>query len=281
MKGRRITYSDAEMAWLEANRQMVISDYQRAFGEAFGRPDVSAEHLHSLRKRKGWKVGRAKGRTAGRHLKYSAAEIEWLSANRTLEIADYHREFCAVFGRHDVTAANLHALRKRQGWRTGRTGHFARGQAPANKGKACPPGVGGRHPNARRTQFKKGEPPQNTKWLGHERVRKPDGYIEISVAETNPYTGYERRYVLKHVWLWEAANGPVPQGHCLKCIDGNRLNTDPSNWEPIPRAILPRLNGGRHKKRLAYDEAAPEVRPTLLNIAKLEHRARTARKDRT
>ena len=42
MKGRQIRYSDEEMAWLEANRRMVISDYHAAFVATFERDDVSA-----------------------------------------------------------------------------------------------------------------------------------------------------------------------------------------------------------------------------------------------
>ncbi|HEY3694114.1 HNH endonuclease [Phenylobacterium sp.] len=212
----------------------------------------------------------------GHWISYSAAEMAWLEANRLLPIGDYHRAFCEAFGR-DVSAPNLHAPRKRRGWKTGRTGCFEKGSAPANKGKACAPGTGGSHPNARKTQFKKGGLPHNTKWAGHERVTV-DGYIEISVKETNPYTGYERRYVLKHVWLWEAARGAVPDGYCLKALDSDRTNTDPANWELVPRALLPALNGGPHKRRPAYDGAALEMKPALLTLAKVEHRARQLRK---
>ncbi len=165
------------------------------------------------------------------------------------------------------------------GWKTGRTGHFEKGQAPANKGKRCPEGVGGRHPNARKTQFKKGQEPHNTKHLGHERLSK-DGYVEISVAETNPHTGYGRRYVHKHVHLWEAANGPVPEGYCLKSLDGDKTNTDPSNWTAIPRGVLPRLNGGRATRVMAYDSAPDDLKPALLTIAKIDHRARELRRQR-
>lgn len=211
----------------------------------------------------------------GRNIPYSEREIAWLSDNRTLPISEYHRAFCDEFGRQDVSAANLHALRKRKGWRTGRTGQFGKGHVPDNKGKTCPPGVGGRHPNARKTQFKKGNLPHNTQYLGHERVSK-DGYVEISIDERNPHTGYERRYVLKHLHLWTQRYGPVPQGHALKCLDGNRLNTDPSNWEPIPRGVLPRLNGGKATRVMAYDSAPAELKPTLLTVAKLSHRIREA-----
>lgn len=205
----------------------------------------------------------------GHPIKYSTLEMEWLEANRLKVISDYHREFCSTFRRADVSWVNLHSLRKRKGWATGRTGCFVKGQEPPNKGKKCAPGRGGRHPNARKTQFKAGQLPHNTNYAGHERISK-DGYVEISVNETNPHTGYERRYVLKHRWLWEREHGPVPEGMALKCR-GDRLNTDPSNWELVPRALLPRLNGrfGRD-----YDTAPNELKPVIMAVARLEHLAR-------
>ncbi|KKX29208.1 HNH endonuclease signature motif containing protein [Rhizobium sp. LC145] len=213
----------------------------------------------------------------GHWIKYSDEEMAWLKANRTLPIGDYHAAFCRQFSRDDVSAGNLHALRKRKGWKTGRTGHFGKGSTPFNKGVPCEPGKGGRHPNARKTHFKKGGLPHNTKYLGHERVSK-DGYVEVSIDEENPHTGYERRYVLKHIHLWEQANGPVPKGMCLKCIDGDRLNTDPSNWVLIPRGILPRLNGGRATRVMAYDTAPDELKPILLTIARVDHKASELRR---
>lgn len=207
----------------------------------------------------------------GKPIPYSEAEMAWLEANRTMVIGDYHAAFVAEFGRHDIEARHLHALRKRKGWKTGRTGCFSKGQEPHNKGKPFNP------PGSEKGRFKKGNLPHNAKYLGHERVTV-DGYVEVSVAETNPHTGFERRYVLKHVKLWEEKNGPIPDGYCLKCLNGNRQNTDPENWEAIPRALLPRLSGGRWHK--PYDAYEPEVRPVVLNIAKLDHMARTARQDR-
>lgn len=215
----------------------------------------------------------------GHPIPYSAEEMAWLEANRAMVISDYHRAFCGTFGRSDASLVNLHSLRKRKGWSTGRTGCFVKGETPHNKGKPCAPGTGGRHPNARKTQFRKGQEPHNTHYLGHERV-SIDGYVEISVAETNPHTGYGRRYVLKHRHLWEQANGPLPEGFCLKCL-GDRLNTDPSNWEAVPRALLPRLAGGnRYSRKLAFDDAHANLKPTILAAAKLEHGARVARKRR-
>lgn len=215
----------------------------------------------------------------GRQIRYSAEEMGWLEANRVMVISDYHREFSAAFGRDDVALVNLHALRKRKGWRTGRTGCFEKGQAPVNKSVPCPPGKGGRHPNARATQFKKGELPHNTRHLGYERIDATDGYVYVSVAEPNPHTGYERRFVLKHLHVWEQANGKLPEGYCLKCLSDDRTNCDPENWEPIPRALLPRLNGGnRYRDVMAFDSAPAELKPAILAVARLDHCVRELRK---
>lgn len=210
----------------------------------------------------------------GHPIQYRADEMAWLEANRLLPVAEYHRGFCETFARHDVTQGHLHSLRKRKGWKTGRTGCFQPGQAPPNKGRRCPPGVGGHHPNARRTQFKKGHGRSGVavklyKPIGTERLSK-NGYRERKIHDGMPL---QSRWRAVHLIEWEAANGPIPPGHCLKCR-GDKLDTDPSNWMLIPRALLPALNGGRHKRRLAYDAAEPDLRPALLAMARIEHRAR-------
>lgn len=214
----------------------------------------------------------------GRQIPYSSDELDFIQSVSKWSRDEAHAAFCQKFKRDDVTLANFNALCKRKGWMTGRTGCFSKGAKPHNKGKKCPPGTGGNHPNARRTQFRKGNRPHNTNYLGHERVDQKDGYVYVSIDEPNPHTGYERRYVLKHVWAWETVNGAIPEGHCLKCLDGNKQNTDPANWELIPRALLPRLAGGnRYKRILAFDDAPAELKPSVLAVAKLEHRTRLLR----
>ena len=206
----------------------------------------------------------------GRGIPYSSAEMTWLAANRLLSIQDYAREFIAAFGRADVTASHLHALRKRQGWKTGRSGCFEKGSVPVNKGKPCAPGMGGRHPNAVKTQFptggRTGKAALNYKPIGTERISE-DGYRERKVHDGLPM---QSRWQLVHRIEWTAVNGPVPAGMALKCR-GDRLDVDPANWEMVPRALLPRLNGrfGR-----GYDAAPAELKPTILAVAKLEHQVR-------
>lgn len=206
----------------------------------------------------------------GRRIHYSAAELAWLEANRLLPIGDYHRAFEGKFGRADVTAANLNSLRKRMGWKTGRSGRFEKGQASWNKGKPHP--ARGRSAS---TQFnpgvRRGKAAEIYKPIGSERMSK-DGYLVRKVNDGMPM---QARWRAVHLIRWEAIHGPLPKGMCLKSLDGDKANTDPSNWTMLPRAILPRLNGRFGRK---YDGAPAELKPVIMAIAKLEHGAREARK---
>lgn len=214
----------------------------------------------------------------GRPNNYSREELAWLEANRTLVIGELHLLFCEEFGRADVTKGALAGLRKRKDWKTGRTGRFAKGDVPANKGRPCPPGVGGRHPNARKTQFPKGHrggrAAEMYKPIGSERTSK-DGYLERKIHDGLPM---QSRWRAVHLIEWEAVNGPVPEGHCLKALDGDRTNTDPSNWRCVPRAMMPALNGYKGARRPAYDQAAPEVKPVLLALAEVDFAAGTLKR---
>lgn len=269
MRGRAIDYSAAEMAWLEANRGMVISDYIAGFHAAFPRRrrTVTLANLHGLRKRMRWLVGRAgaNAKAKGRSTAFTPPQIAWAKAHCTMEAAAYVAAFDKKF--RTRIGAKLISLRKRRRWKTGRTGRFVKGQAPPNKGKRCPPGVGGRHPNAQRTQFKKGSRSGRAVALyqpiGAERLSK-EGYRERKIHDGLPM---QSRWRAVHLIDWEAKHGPMPAGYCLKCLDGDKANTDPKNWELISRALLPLLNG-RHG--IAYNDAPAELKPTVLAAARVK-----------
>lgn len=207
----------------------------------------------------------------GHPLSYSAEELAWIKANSARPRREARADFCVRFGRTDVTIGAFNSLCKRKGWLTGRNGRYPSGHAPANKGKKMPFNA-----NSAKTQFKPGQLPHNHVGPGHERIDPRDGYVVMIVDEVNPWTGAATRPVHKHRWLWEQANGPIPEGHVLKCLDDDKTNCDPSNWEPIPRAMLPYLQGFRG---IDYDAAEPEVKPAIMAIAKIRHKARSA-KDR-
>jgi hypothetical protein len=261
MKGVRIKWTRAQLAFIKRRRKKPRVELHAEFVKKFRRRDVSLAALSSLCKRSGWLTGPRAGRGKGRSTAYTSAELSFIARRKKMQRRKLYAAFVQAFGR-SVSFGAFMALCKRKGWRTGRTGCFEKGSVPANKGKKRPYNA-----NSARTQFKKGQSPRNTKYAGHERVSK-DGYVEISIKQRNPHTGFERRYVLKHRWLWEQKNGPVPEGMALKC-KGNRLDTDPSNWELVARGLLPRLNGRSGRN---YDDAPVELKPTIMAVAKLEQR---------
>lgn len=205
-----------------------------------------------------------------RTIRYSAVELDWISQCRDLPRREMHAIFVAAFNRPDVTIQDLCNLCERKGWLTGRTGCFEKGSVPLNKGRkgTCAPG-------SEKGWFRKGQRPHSAKMPGYETIGS-DGYVMLCVAERNPWTGASTRMVQKHRWLWEKANGPVPAGMRLKSLDGDRTNTDPSNWLAIPMALGPRLNGrfGR-----GYDQAPAELKPLIMATAQLELAARQARRE--
>jgi HNH endonuclease len=271
MTRARIIWSAAELAWIGANRTLPRRELHAAFLARFKRADVALGAFKSLCKRKGWLTGRVSGECLmGTSRRFSQSELDFIAARTEMPRRELHELFVAAFGRSDVAFTAFKSLCKRRGFMTGRDGRIEKGSVPPNKGKKMPFNAA----NAA-TQFKPGQTPKNVKFEGHERVDK-DGYVLVSVNERNPHTGFERRYVHKHRWLWEAANGPIPEGHVLKCLDADKTNTAPENWEAIPMAMLPRLNGiyGR-----GYDGAAAELKPVIMAVTKLEHRARSVLRD--
>jgi hypothetical protein len=269
----RISYMPEELAWIEARKDWPRARLHSAFCFMFDRTDVSEDNLRQLCVRKGWLTGPAgRCRTKGTSRLFSAAEMAWLRENAALPLKDTGPAFRDAFPGRTITDKQILTWRRNHKIQTGRTGRFVKGQTPPNKGLK-----GYVAPGSEKGWFAKGNVAPNTKPMFFERIGK-DGYIEIKVPVTNPYTGHRTRFMHKHRWAWEQVNGPLPSGHALKCLDGDKTNTDAANWVAIPRALLPRLNGrfGRD-----YDSAPADVKPTIMAIAKLEHAAREAKARQT
>ncbi|MFT5609507.1 MAG: hypothetical protein ACI9PZ_003326 [Parvicella sp.] len=262
----RFTYTDAMVCWAKENvpgKRMSASLVE--FNKEFDLNKTSGQwkaFTGSRNINNGMQKGRISGEVAK---KYSAKMLKWLAvkyANRPVSaiLQEFNHRF-----KMSVSQKALLGTCKREGIKSGRNGQFVRNQDSWNKGKKMP-----YNENSAKSQFKAGQVPHNTNYLGHERVSK-DGYIEISVDETNPHTGYERRYVHKHRHEWQKANGDIPKGSVLKCMDGDKSNCDPSNWELIERALLPKLTRTRK-----FESQPNELKPTILAITTLQYKIEEA-----
>lgn len=116
---------------------------------------------------------------------------------------------------------------KNHGVTSGVSGCFKLGHVPVNKGQK---GAGGWGP----TQFKSGHRPSNYMPVGSERVNG-DGYLDVKIADPGKWRP-------KHILLWEQANSPVPNGHCLIFADRNKLNVTLDNLILITRKQLSIMN---------------------------------------
>lgn len=186
-------------------------------------------------------------------------QLAWLrKAYTTTALKNLATAFNDAFGTA-VTEKQIRSTLRNHGIRSGRTGRIEKGQSPWNLGKKG-------YMGANSTSFKRGNLPHNHQPLWSERVGKND-YIEMSVPERNPYTGFPTRYKHKHVWIWERANGPKPKGTAIIFRDGNIRNFDLENLLLVTRAELLAMN--LH----GYKDQPAELKPSVLALARVEAKA--------
>lgn len=141
---------------------------------------------------------------------------------------------------------------------SGRTGCFEKGSVSWNKGL-----TGYMGPNV--TSFKKGHLPAGTRQVGDERICSKDGYALVKVQEPDPNVpGRKTRWKPKHVDVWEKEHGPVPKGHIVIFLDGDKTNCDDiNNLVMITRAVNAYLN--RH----GYADLRGEFKKSAITMAEL------------
>jgi HNH endonuclease len=266
MRAPTIPYSPEELAWIKDHAALPRREARVLFCKRFRRRDVSLNNFRNLCTRNGWAFGRKPWR------RVDEALLRKLYPNlSTAKVAQrLGRSLSAVYGharlldlsKSEDYLASPDACRLRRGDNVGAAYRFPKGHVPANKGLRRPGYSAGR---MKETWFRKGQAGHNWMPIGGERVVDGYRYTKVSDIRRVPWTVNWRP---THVLRWTATNGPIPDGHCLKSLDGNRLNTDPSNWALISRGALPFLNGHRGPH---YDQAPPDVKPAILTLAKLKH----------
>ncbi len=142
------------------------------------------------------------------------------------------------------------ACRMRRGDNVGAAYRFKKGQAPANKGIRHRPGwaPGRMKDNQFKPGVRQGVAARLYQPIGTERVSK-DGYLERKTNDDRPE---RRRWRLVHLLVWEATNGPVPKGHAVVFINGDKRDTRLENLECITRQeLMARNTVHRYPKPIA------------------------------
>lgn len=151
----------------------------------------------------------------------------------------------------ELSESQIKALRSRKKFLTGRDGRFKKGNIPS-------PNARPKGPNS--TSFRRGQRPVNARPVGAESVCKKDDLVYVKIAEPNKWQS-------KHSVLWEQHHKKqVPEGHFVMFLDGDRRNFSIDNLVLVHRAEGLALN------RSGYSRQELEVRPTLIQLAKLERK---------
>lgn len=173
---------------------------------------------------------------------------------------EIREEFLARFG-GEVTKSFPSSYITNHGLNTGRNGWFEKGHVPANKGKKMSPA---QYEKCKCTMFKKGQKPVNTAAIGEESKKSEDDYVYVKIADEDVPSRFNWKE--KHRIIYEEHYGPVPEGHVVIFLDGNKRNFDPENLLAIPKAVHARMN----QSHLKFDD--PELTRAGAEIAKVKTR---------
>lgn len=172
-----------------------------------------------------------------------------------------HKEIAAEFNRRfdsDITHLQVKSYIGNNKLNTGRTGRFEKGHVPASKGKKMSPE---QYEKCKATMFKSGSKPANTDPIGTEKLLA-DGYIWVKIDD-KPRVKKGENWIQKHRLIWEEAHGPIPDGHVILFLDGDRTNTVLENLAMVSQSVLSRLN----QSHLIYDD--PEATKAGIAIAEV------------
>lgn len=252
----RIRYTEQQLEFLrEGYLKMRVPELTEAFNAEYGL-DLKPPQVKSTLQNHKFLCGRPTGNRKGERLEYTQEQEQFVRENYPhMSRSELTAAFNERFGK-SKTSSQVICFAKRCGIRSGRSGCFQPGSKPWNTGTKglVPPNSG---------QFKPGNIPANLREMGAELIDR-DGYVQIKIAETNPYTGAKTRFKLKQDAVWEAVHGPIPKGHKVRFLDGDKLNCALENLELVTNAEH------LHMNRVGYSEVPSELKPIAKTLIKLE-----------
>jgi len=136
-------------------------------------------------------------------------------------------------------------------------GWFKKGRIAPNKGVK-----GVCHPGSEKGHFRKGHRPHNAVEVGTEVII--DGYTKVKVGEP-------KAWKFKHVMIYEAAYGPVPEGHVVIFADQNKRNFKLDNLLLVSRGELAIMN---NKKLIFCKKDLTKTGKTIASVLMLANKRR-------
>ena len=246
-----------------------VEDVCRLYEETFGRP-VTVGQMKAAASNHGWKPHR---RGVGK--KYTDEQLGWLEDRvPIMPRSEVVALFEAEWGQK-ITAAAINGLSHKYGWQGApNTGCFVSGDP--RSGIHTPEQREAFLEAGKKTRFQKGHR-RSVIWpMYSERVRlegsskTPTVFIKVpgpSPFASQKATGWnqESHWVHKRRWVWERANGPIPEGHVVLHLDGDPMNCELGNLDCVPRGVLAIMN--RH----GPEYSGTETNPARVRLAQLKH----------
>lgn len=224
----------------------MIRELTAKFNKSFGKHKTEQQIKACLSNHK-IKAGVRRTRT---ERKYNDEHLAWIKEGyKNLNI----RRLTAAFNKRfklKVTESSIRACTRNHAFKSGRMGHFQKGQESWNKG------MKGLMTGGDAGFFKPGHMPINHRPLGSERVTV-DGYIEIKVLEPSTWD-------LKSRVVWRDHNGEIGSNDCIVFSNNNPLDCSIENLRLVTRRehVVMNKNG--------YSGFTDELKDTAHNLVKLQ-----------
>lgn len=170
------------------------------------------------------------------------------------------------------TRNGMKQFRQRHGIKSGVTGWFRKGRAPATKGMKQEDYI--KDPaaleRARATRFRKGNSPANELPIGTV-VENHHGYL---LRKRQMEGGLWDRWEFYHRYVWKQHNGPIPEGMYVSFKDCNPRNCDIDNLMLITKAENVTLT------KKGYRSEDPDLTMAGLNVIRLTNAIKEKKKQK-
>ncbi len=159
-----------------------------------------------------------------------------------------------------LTPLQIKNYKRNNGLKSGLDGRFQKGNIPFNKGKKFP----NTPPNS--GQFQKGNKPHG--WVPVGTIRyTTDGYPRVKVADPDKWEFCHRKE-------WERHYGPIPKGHGIAFLNGDKTNWNISNLVLLSNNEVIRMNSNH------YFTPDAELTRSGIGVVKLNNKLKELKEDR-